>query len=149
MTADKSRPDSDEQAPTSLDYEMSAKRAIKYAEKEHQENLSRAREASELGAAIASAFKEKQALTANELKKLERLEKTTKKIRSEYGGSEDDFALEEKPENLAEAVEWVGKVSSSLNDKIVKTPRRVVSAAIIEDANVLLELIKFVQKFPR
>lgn len=147
MTADKSRPDSDEQAPTALDYEMRAKREIKYAEKEHRENLTRAREASELGNALAAAFKENQSLGSDEIKKLEKLEKITKKIRSEAGASDDDFELEQKPGDLAEAVDCVAKVSNSLSEKVLKTPRRVVSASIIEESNVLLELIRIVRTY--
>lgn len=147
MTADKSRPDSDEQAPTALDYEMRAKREIKYAEKEHRENLTRAREASELGNALAAAFKENRSLGSDEIKKLEKLEKITKKIRSEAGASDDDFELEQKPGDLAEAVDCVAKVSNSLSEKVLKTPRRVVSASIIEESNVLLELIRIVRTY--
>ena len=147
MTADKSRPDSDEQAPTPLDYELRAKREIKYAEKEHQENLTRAREASELGNAISAAFKQNQSLGSADLKKLEKLEKITKKIRNEVGASDDEFELERKPQDLAEAVDGVAKVSTSLSEKVLKTPRRVVSASIIEDSNVLLELIRVVRSY--
>jgi hypothetical protein len=147
MTADKSRPDSDDQAPTDLDYEMRAKRAIKYAEKEHQENLTRAREASELGNAVATAFKQNKSLGSADLKKLEKLEKITKKIRNEAGASDDEFELECKPHDLAEAIDSMAKVSTSLSEKIIKTPRRVVSAAIIEESNVLLELIRIVRTF--
>jgi len=42
ISAEKSRPDSEEQAPTALDDEMRAKRAIKMAEKDHEANLERA-----------------------------------------------------------------------------------------------------------
>jgi len=147
MTADKSRPDSEDQAPTDLDYEMRAKRAIKYAEKEHQENLTRAREASDLGNAVATAFKQNKALGSADLKKLEKLEKITKKIRNEAGASDDEFELERKPHDLAEAIDSMAKVSTSLSEKILKTPRRVVSAAIIEESNVLLELIRIVRTF--
>lgn len=140
ISAEKSRPGPDEeQEPSPLDWDMRAKRAIKYAEKEHQENLARAREASELGNAIAAAYKENQAL---DMKKLEKLEKITKKIRSEVGAEDDDFTLEDKPHDLAEAVNCVAKVSSSLSEKIIKTPRRVVSASIIDESNLLLELIR-------
>lgn len=149
ITAEKSGPDSDEQAPTALDYELRAKRAIKYAEKEHQENLTRARDASELGRELAASFKRKQFLNSDDLKKLDKLEKLTKKIRTEAGASDDEFVLEQKPQNLAEAVESVAKLSSSLSERVAKTPRQVVSAAIIEEANVLLELIRIVRHFAR
>jgi hypothetical protein len=147
ISADKSRPDSEEQAPTALDDEMRAKRAIRYAEKEHQENLSRAREASELGSSLAAAFKQNNCLGSKDFKTLEKLEKITKKIRTEAGASNDDFELEKKPEDLAAAVDRVAKVSASLSDKVIKTPRQVVSAAIIEESNVLLELIRIVRTF--
>ena len=146
-SAEKSSPGAqDEQAPTALDYEMRAKRAIKYAEKEHEENLSRAKEVSQLGGQLASSFKSKQSLDSADLKKLEKLEKLTRKIRSEVGASDDDeVVLEEKPQDLSGAVECVAKVSSSLSEKVVKTPRQVVSAAIIEESNVLLELVRIVR----
>lgn len=147
ISAEKSRPDSEEQAPTALDDEMRAKRAIKYAEKEHQENLSRAREASELGNSLAAAFKQNNCLGSKDFKTLEKLEKITKKIRTEAGASNDDFELEKKPADLAAAVDSVAKVSASLSDRVIKTPRRVVSAAIIEESNVLLELIRIVRTF--
>ncbi len=147
LTADKSRPDSEEQAPTALDDEMRAKREIRYAEKEHQDNLTRARQASELGNALATAFKQNRSLGSADLKKLEKLEKITKKIRSEAGASDDDFELEQKPNDLAEAVDSVAKVSTSLSEKVLKTPRRVVSASIIQESNVLLELIRIVRTY--
>ncbi len=147
ISAEKSRPDSEEQAPTALDDEMRAKRAIKYAEKEHQENLSRAREASELGSSLAAAFKQNNCLGSKDFKTLEKLEKIAKKIRTEAGASDDDFELEKKPQDLAAAVDSVAKVSASLSDKVIKTPRQVVSAAIIEESNVLLELIRIVRTF--
>ena len=148
ISAEKSSPGApaDDQAPTALDYEMRAKRAIKYAEKEHEENLSRAKEISQLGNQLATSFKSKQALDSTDLKKLEKLEKLTRKIRSEVGASDDDeVVLEEKPHDLSGAVECVAKVSSSLSEKVVKTPRQVVSAAIIEESNVLLELVRIVR----
>ncbi|MDQ3474704.1 MAG: hypothetical protein M3447_13315, partial [Acidobacteriota bacterium] len=91
--------------------------------------------------------KQNRSLGSADLKKLEKLEKITKKIRSEAGASEDDFELEEKPNDLAEAVNFVAKVSTSLSEKVLKTPRRVVSAAIIEESNVLLELIRIVRTY--
>ena len=148
ISADKSKTNpQDDQAPTSLDWELRAKRAIKFAEKEHQENLSRAREASQLGNAIAAAYKENNSLNSTDLKKLEKLEKLTKKIRNEVGASDDPFELEKKPNDLAEAVDSLAKTSASLSDKVIKTPRQVVSTSIIEDANALLELIRIVRGF--
>ncbi len=148
VSADKSNTDPlDDQAPNALEWELRAKRAIKFAEKEHQENLSRAREASQLGSAIATAYKENKSLNSSDLKKLEKLEKLTKKIRNEVGASDDSFELERKPNDLAEAIDSLAKTSASLSDRVIKTPRQVVSTSIIEEANVLLELIRVVRGF--
>jgi nitric oxide reductase activation protein len=125
--------------------EMRVRREIKFAEKEHQENLDRASEASALGENLAASFKKKNCLDRDDIKKLDKLEKLAKRIRSEAGGSEDDLTIEEKPKDLQEAMTLLAKVSASLNHKIQETPRRVISAEIIERANVLLELVRIVR----
>ena len=82
-------------------------------------------------------------------KKLEKLEKLAKRIRSEAGGSEHEVSIEKRPNDLVEAMDCVAKVSASLNEKVQETPRQVVSATIIDEANVLLELIRIVRTFCR
>src|SRR3954470_24896884 len=66
--------------------EMLARREIETAEKDHRENVDRAREAAQLSTEIRDSFVNNKALGRNEVKKLERLEKITRKIRSEAGG---------------------------------------------------------------
>ena len=146
ITADKSSPDSPDQR-NSMAEEMRIKREIKSAEKDHQQNLDRAKEASDLGQALVSAFKKNNSLDREDIKKLEKLEKLAKRIRSEAGGSEDEVSLEKKPGDLEEAMNCVSKVSASLNEKVQETPRQVVSTTIIDKANVLLELIRIVRTF--
>jgi hypothetical protein len=146
MTADKSSPDSPDQK-NSMAEEMRIKREIKSAEKDHQQNLDRAKEACDLGQALVESFKKNNSLVREDIKKLEKLEKLAKRIRSEAGGSEDDVSLEKRPGNLEEAMNCVSKVSASLNEKVQETPRQVVSATIIDNANVLLELIRLVRAF--
>ena len=70
--------------------EMRIKREIKSAEKDHQQNLDRAKEASDLGQALVASFKKNNSLDREDIKKLEKLEKLAKRIRSEAGGSEDE-----------------------------------------------------------
>lgn len=129
--------------------EMRIKREIKSAEKDHKQNLERAREASNLGQELVSSFKKNNALDREDIKKLEKLEKLAKRIRSEAGGSDCEDSVQKKPSDLVEAMECVAKVSASLNEKVQGTPRQVVSATIIDKANVLLELIRIVRSFSR
>lgn len=149
--ADKSATGSEDTQSTNnpMAEEMRVKREIRYAEREHRQNLDRAQEASNLGKDLALSFKRKQTLDRDDLKKLERLEKLANKIRDEAGGSDDEQEVEKKPGDLAEAIDCIAKVSASLNDKVQQTPRRVISAATIDKANVLLELIRFARGFFR
>jgi len=147
ISADKSSSDSPDQRGNSMAEEMRIKREIKSAEKDHQQNLNRAKEASDLGQALVTAFQKNNSLDREDIKKLEKLEKLAKRIRSEAGGSGEEFSLEKRPGDLEEAMNCVGKVSASLNEKVQETPRQVVSTTIIDKANVLLELIRIVRTF--
>ena len=146
------QPDRDkdeEKGPFSaVEEEMKAKRAIKVAEKEYQENLDRARDLSSLGASIVTSFKQKNALDQEDIKKLEKVEKLAKGIRNAAGGCEDDVAMEKPPKDLAAAIEMLSDLSQSLKVKVEKTPKHVISAAVIDEANVLLELVRIVRTLP-
>jgi sialic acid synthase SpsE len=125
--------------------EMRINREIKSAEKDHKQNLERAREVSDLAQELAASFVKDNSLDREDIKKLEKLEKLAKRIRSEAGGSEDEVIIEKRPSDLVEAMNCIAKVSASLNEKVQETPRQVVSATIIDKANVLLELIRIVR----
>jgi hypothetical protein len=133
---------------TAIEEEMKAKRAIKYAEKEYQENLDRARDLSVLGAAIVTSYKQKNTLDQEDIKKLEKVEKLAKGIRRAAGGSEDDIEMEKPPTDIAAAVKMLGDLSHSLKEKVEKTPKHVISATVIDQANILLELIRIVRSLP-
>lgn len=125
--------------------EMRIKRQISYAQKEHKENLGRAQQLSALGVEIAITFKQKNHLDRADLKKLDKLEKLTKSIRSAAGGSDDECELEEIPSDLPGIISRMTEKAAALKEAVEKTPRRVVSAAVIDQANVLLELIRRVR----
>lgn len=136
----------------SIEDEMRAKRAIKYAEKEHRENVDRAHEISTLGIQLQEAFKEKNTIDREAAKRLDRLEKLTKKLRSEAGGAEgaeDDGDRLKPPPDLATAVARLARVADSLAANVEKTPRQVISTTVIDEANVLLELIRVVRTLTR
>lgn len=131
-----------------VEEEMKAKRAIKEADKEYQENLDRARDLSSLGTSIVASFKQKNTLDRDDIKKLDKVEKLAKGIRNAAGGSDDKVALEKSPKDLAAAMDMLSDLSQSLKEKVEKTPKRVISAAVIDEANVLLELIRVVRTLP-
>jgi hypothetical protein len=139
----------DDQGPNSLTEELRAKRAIKEAEKDYKQHLDRARELSDLGKDLDESFHKKKLIDSDDNKKLARLEKLTRRIRDAAGGSEDEIAVDDAPMDLGVAICRVAKISESLSDKIQKTPRQVISAAVIADANVLLALIRIVRRLTR
>jgi hypothetical protein len=148
LESDKRRDDDTNGPLTEMEEELRAKRAIKSADKEHQENLDRARDLSNLGTAIVSSFKQKHSLEPEDIKKLEKVEKLAKGIRHAAGGSEDDTKMAKPPTDMASAVEMLGDLSRSLKAKVEKTPKHVISAAVIDEANVLLELVRIVRTLP-
>jgi hypothetical protein len=137
-----------EERPSVAEEEMRAKRAIKEADREYQENLSRARDLSSLGLSLVTSFKEKNALNREDIKKLDKVEKLAKGIRSAAGGSEDKVEIEKPPKDLASAMSMLADLSQSLKEKVEKTPKHVISAAVIDEANALLELIRIVRNLP-
>jgi hypothetical protein len=129
--------------------EMLVRREIETAEKEHRENVDRAREAAQLSTEIRDSFLTNKALGKTEAKKLDRLEKVTRKIRSEAGGSEDDATLDDPPNEMTAALSRLAETSDKLKKGVENTPRQVISASVIEHANEVLELIHYVRSFTR
>lgn len=144
-TVDASNGNGDEQRLSPMEEEMRAKRQIEAAEKAHKDNVDRARHLVSLTESLVNTYKSKKQLSREDLKKLERAEKLVKKIRDEAGGSEQESDPEEHPKDLPAALARLLELSDSLKQRVEKTPKRVVSAAIIDEANVLLELIRVVR----
>jgi hypothetical protein len=134
---------------TDIEEELRAKNAIKLAEKDHQENLDRAREIGQIGKELRECAKNKATLDRDFLKKVERLEKLTKKIRGEAGGDDEEVKLPRNPTDVASALTLVADASETLSKDVQNTPRQVVSASVIGNANVLLELIKILRGYTR
>jgi len=134
---------------TEMEEELRAKHAIKLAEKEHQENLDRAREIGQIGKDLQECANNNATLDREFLKKVERLEKLTKKIRGEAGGEDEEVKLPKQPSDAASAITQLAEASETLSKDVQNTPRQVVSASVIGNANVLLELIKIVRGYTR
>jgi hypothetical protein len=137
----------DDRPLTTFEEELRAKRAIQMAEKEHEDNLKRAREIKQIGEELRDTLKDKSIIDRDSLKKVERLEKLTKKVRSEAGGEDEEVTIKKKPADLCGAVTQIAEASEELSKDVHETPRQVVSASVIGKANVLLELLKMIRGF--
>jgi len=122
--------------------EMRGKLLLKEEKKQYDENVARAREVSQLGSQVQESFAAKKLFNSDDGKKLERLEKLTRKIRNEAGGSESDAEVKDIPSELEAAVKRLAAVADELYKLVEKTPRHVVSAAVIDQANKLIGLVQ-------
>ena len=135
----------DETPLTTFEEELRAKRAIKLAEKDHQENLGRAREIAQIAKDLQQRLKDKTTLDRDSVKKIERIEKLTKKVRGEAGGEEEQIDIANRPSDLPSALTQIAESADALSKNVQNTPRQVVSASVIDNANVLLELIRLLR----
>ncbi|HKO62094.1 MAG TPA: hypothetical protein VJV03_13100 [Pyrinomonadaceae bacterium] len=137
----------DEQQLSPIEEEMRAKRQIEASDKAHKENVNRARHLVSLSESLVRAYKTNKHLGKEDLKNLERAEKLVKKIRDDAGGSDPDTEEDEgpQPRDLPTGLAKLLELADSLKERVEKTPKHVLSAAIIDEANVLLELIRSVR----
>ena len=125
--------------------EMAARAAIKREENSYRENLDRAKENARLAVELRDTFAHNKSLTLADLKKLGRMEKLARHIRSDAGGSADDDPIDDPPRELEAALTSLASLSENLRKEVEKTPRHVISAAVIERANSLLQLIHYIR----
>ncbi len=109
--------------------------------------VERAAEAARLGLELRTAFDKQQTLGREDLKRLEKLEKLARKIRGNAGGSDDDEPLKDPPAALGETVARLAEVSVKLNEVARMSTRLVVSGAVIECSNELIELVRHLRTF--
>jgi hypothetical protein len=122
---------------------------LKREENNYKEHLSRAKENARLAVELQEAFARQKTLQGADLKKLGRIEKLSRQIRSAAGGEENKDELKEPPAQVEAALEHLVELSAELQKKVESTPRQVVSAAIIKRANEVVELVKHIRTLYR
>ena len=139
------RPRLEEDLPDSIKENL-AKGRIDQEKKEHEELLKRGDEALKLSEDIEKSFAANNKLSSEDFKKLDRLEKIVKKIRTELGGDDDDDITEDKtPSTLENAFKSLQENTVKLVDELQKSTRYSISVIAIESSNVLLKVVKFLR----
>jgi hypothetical protein len=120
--------------------EMHSKAVIKEEKRRYEENLGRAREISELATQLADGFESRKAFNSDDNKRLEKLEKLTKRIRNEAGGSDSTpgAEIDDICTTMVETMKHLAEMTEELRKLVDKTPRQVISAAVIDQANRVL-----------
>jgi hypothetical protein len=125
--------------------EMRTRLILKAEKKSYEENVARAKEAEQLATDLKASYEVKDTFTAEDQKKLERLEKLTRRIRNEAGGSDANDDQKDLPSTLRSAVGALADMAEGLCKEVKKTPRRVLSLSVIGQANKLIGVIQFVR----
>lgn len=129
--------------------EMLKEMEIKREAGDYKEHLARAKENAQLALELQETYTRQKALHAPELKKLGRMEKLARQIRSRAGGEETKDELKEAPPQIEAALERLARLSTELQKKVESTPRQVVSTAVIKRANEVVELVKYIRTLYR
>jgi uncharacterized protein YlxW (UPF0749 family) len=145
------RPSSNELDMPESFKENLAKQRIKNEEKEYQELVQRGEEAAKLGAEISKSWETSQKFSTEDEKKLDRLEKLVKKIRTELGaegeveGEEKNKIEIEKPSTFQKVIKNIQEDAANLLSEIKKIGRHSISVIAIESSNTLLKLVRFLR----
>lgn len=131
--------------------EMRAKAELKEEKKKYDEHLGRAREVSDIATQLSGDYEKHHSFAGDYGKKLERLEKLTKRIRNDAGGSDADTDADVKdvPADTEGLVKRVAEFADELKHLVEKTPRNVVSTGVINQANRLLGLVQHLREVSR
>lgn len=133
--------------------ETLAKSRIEREKKDYEEMLERGNEAAKLSEELDKTFVQNKGLSAVDRKKLERLEKLSKKIREELGGKDadesdnlKDSGADDKVSSFSEAFNRLKNISAKLSGELKKAGRYTVSAAAIQSSNTVLSLVRFLRQ---
>ena len=136
---------SNEELPKGV-LESLAKQRIDREKKDFDEMLERGEEVLKITAQLEKSFAEKNQFSAEDRKKLERLEKVVKKIRNEMGGGGDgDDETAAQPLSTADALESLKNGTTNLLDELKKTSRYSVSVIAVQTSNTLLKVVQFLR----
>jgi hypothetical protein len=142
-------PKDDDSQQTLSHREMLKEMEIKREEGDYKEHLARAKENAQLALELQEIYSRQKTLEAPDLKKLSRIEKLARQIRSRAGGEETKDELKETPQHIEAALERLARLSTELQKKVESTPRQVVSTAVIKRANEVVELVRHIRTLYR
>ncbi|MBI4854320.1 MAG: hypothetical protein HY819_21180 [Acidobacteria bacterium] len=134
----------DEQRPIFTIGETISRNQIALAEKDHREMRIATIEINQLAKSLLKAAKGQCLLSNEDEKKLEKIEKLAKKVRSEQGGNGNNLA--EKPESLIVALERLQKAAETMELESRSLNRHSISFLLVEKVNEVLGLTKEIKK---
>lgn len=148
-SAESSAPDEDSRFGSSI-REMTQRSYFERLDAEHKQNIKRAGEGATIASDLLRSFNQNRALSAGDIKNLEKLEKIARRIRAYAGGSGDDRNLDSAAiSTLGDSLSQVAELSLGLQQEVEGTARQVVSAKLIADANRVISLVRHARSLAR
>ena len=143
-TQDKTKEDKD---GPHLPDEILKKMEIARAEIEYKKVLDDVDKLSDLSNEIAKDYVERKNLSADDLKKLGRIEKLAKRVQGYAGGEEvSNKEKSGEPATLAEAIEKLNTNAADIKKDMKAETRFVVSASVIAKSNEMIHLARFIRR---
>lgn len=134
-----------EDYPTGIK-ESLARNRIEREKKDYEELLQNGEEALKLSEGLEKSFAVSNKLSAEDQRKLDRLEKLAKKIRRELGADSDDEEDENaNPSSMLDAFKTLQNSTGKLVEELKKTSRYSVSVVAIQSSNIFLKVVKFIR----
>ncbi|CAN5639831.1 hypothetical protein BH24ACI2_BH24ACI2_02200 [soil metagenome] len=124
--------------------ESLAKNRIDREKRDYEELIERGEEAAKLSAELGSSFDKQNTFSAEDWKKIDRLEKLVKRIRKELGGDDSDSDEIITP-TMPTAVKTLQEKTTFLLDELKKCTPYSISVVAIENSNALLKIVSFIQ----
>lgn len=125
--------------------ESLAKNRIDREKKDYEELVGRGEEIVTLSAEIGKSFERQKTFSAEDRKKIDRLEKLVKRIRKELGGDDDAVSDKIVPTNLTTAIKILQEKTEFLLEELKKCTPYSISVVAIENSNTLSKIVDFIQ----
>ncbi|MEW6733987.1 MAG: hypothetical protein AB1489_21855 [Acidobacteriota bacterium] len=139
--------DKEEEDRKSSSLEENVTRAlIEREEEKHRKLVTSAGELNTLAQQLCKSAQGQRQLTDENQKKLNKIEKIAKQIRSEQGGNDGDYELENPPQNLEIALERLQQATDEIEKELGKISRHGISITLIVRTNDVIALTKTIKK---
>ena len=135
----------EKKAPTTPD-EFRTRAEIERAEERMRKLVNSAEELNKLAQELTRVAGKKSQLSGDEQKKLGKIEKLAKYVRSEQGGGGDDDDLSDPPQNLETALSRLQEATDAIEKEISKITRHGVSVLLVEKTNEVIAITKTIKK---
>jgi len=124
--------------------EMRVRMAIEREDNRHRKFMEDVKQLDDLSTAVETAYREHNALTSEDFKKIATIEKLAKRILSHAGGSQVDEEKKPSDTPLADVIKEMTESASEISKNLMAQTRHVVSATVISSSNKVINLARFI-----